>query len=162
MGSERSKIAKGKRLSLDKSLLFSCSVVSDSAIPWIAACQASLSFTISQCSNSYPLSWWCHPNISSSVVPFFSCPQSFPASGSFLKSQLFASGGQSIGDSISASVLPTIIQDWSPLGWTGWISLQSKDFQQSSPTPPFKSIDFSMLTFLYGPTLTSTWLLEKS
>ena len=114
------------------------------------------------CSNSCPLSQWCHPNISSSVVPFFSCPQSFPASGSFLMSQLFASGGQSIGDSISASVLPTIIQDWSPLGWTGWISLQSKDFQQSSPTPPFKSIDFSMLTFLYGPTLTSTWLLEKS
>ena len=77
-------------------------------------------------SNSCPLIWWCHPTISSSVVPFSSCLQSFPASGSFQMSQLFASGGQSVGVSASASVLPMIIQDWFPLGWTGWIFLQSK------------------------------------
>ena len=77
-------------------------------------------------SNSCPSSPWCHPTISSSVIPFYSCPQSFPASGSFQMSQFFASGGQSIGDSVSASVLPTNIQDWFSLGWTGWISLQSK------------------------------------
>ena len=77
-------------------------------------------------SNSCPLSQWCHPTISSSVVPFSSCLQSFPASGSFQMSQLFASGGQSIGVSASASVLPMNIPDWFPLGWTGGISLQSK------------------------------------
>ena len=77
-------------------------------------------------SNSSLLSRWCHPTISSSVVPFFSCLQSFPASGSVQMSQLFASGGQSIGVSASTSVLPVNIQDWFPLGWTGWISLQSK------------------------------------
>ena len=77
-------------------------------------------------SNSCPLSWWCHPAISSSVVPFSSCLQSFPASGTFPMSQFFASGGQSIGVSASASVLPMTIQDWFPLGWTGWISLLSK------------------------------------
>ena len=76
--------------------------------------------------NSCSLSWWCHPTISSSVDPFSSCPQSFPASGSFQMSQLFVSGGQSIRVSASASVLPMNIQDWFPLGWTGWISLQSK------------------------------------
>ena len=77
-------------------------------------------------SNSSPLSRWCHPTISSSVTPFSSCPQSFPASGSFQVSQLFASGGQSIGVSASASVPPMNTQDWFPLGWTGWISWQSK------------------------------------
>ena len=77
-------------------------------------------------SNSYPLGQWCHPTISSSVVPFSSHPQSFPASGSFQVSQFFASGGQSIGVSASKSVFPMTIQDWFPLGWTGWISLQSK------------------------------------
>ena len=76
--------------------------------------------------NPCPLSWWCHPTILSSVVPFSSCPQSFPASGSFQMSQLFTSGGQSIGVSASISVLPMNSQDWSPLGWTGWISLPSK------------------------------------
>ena len=76
--------------------------------------------------NPRPLSRWCHPTISSSVVPFSSCPQYFPASGSFQMSQLFASGGQSIRVSASTSVLPVNTQDWSPLGWTGWISLQSK------------------------------------
>ena len=81
-------------------------------------------------SNSCPLSRWCHPITSSSVVPFSSCPQSCPASGSFPMSQLFTSGGQSIGVSASASVLPMNTQDWSPLGWTGWISLQSKGFSR--------------------------------
>ena len=76
--------------------------------------------------NPCPLSRWCHPTISSSVVPFSSCPLSFPASGSFPMSQLFTWGDQSIGASTSTSVLPMNIQDWSPLGWTGWISLQSK------------------------------------
>ena len=76
--------------------------------------------------NPCPLSQWCHPTISSSVVPFSSCLQSFPASGSFQMSQFFAWGGQSIGVSASASVLPMNTQDWSPLGWTGWISLQFK------------------------------------
>ena len=74
-------------------------------------------------SNSSPLSWWCHPTISSSVVPFSSHLQSFPASGSFRMSQLFQSGGQSTGISASTSVLPMNIQDWIPLGWTSWISL---------------------------------------
>ena len=77
-------------------------------------------------SNSCPSSHWCHPAISSSVIPFYSCPQSLPASGSFPTGQLFSWGGQSIGVSASASVLPMNTQDWSPLGWTGWISLQSK------------------------------------
>ena len=77
-------------------------------------------------SNSHPSSWWCHPAISSSVVSFSSCPQSLPASGSFPMSQLFAWGGQSTGISALASVLPKNTQDWSPLEWTGWISLQSK------------------------------------
>ena len=76
--------------------------------------------------NPCPLSPWCHPTISSSVVPFSSCPQSFPASGSFQMNSLFASGGQTIGVSASTSVVPMNTQDWSPLGWTGWISLQSK------------------------------------
>ena len=76
--------------------------------------------------NPCPLSRWCHPTISSSVIPFSSSPQSFPASGSFQMCQLFASGGQIIGVSASTSVVPMNTQDWSPLGWTGWISLQSK------------------------------------
>ena len=78
------------------------------------------------CSNSCPSSQWCHPTISTSVVPFSSCPQSFPASGSFPMSQFFTSGGESIGVSASALILPMNIQDWFPLGWTGWISLLSK------------------------------------
>ena len=82
--------------------------------------------TTGACSNSCPWSRWCHPTISSSVIPFFSRLQSFLASVSFPMSQFFASGGQSIGVSASASVLPMNIQDWFPLGWTGWISLQSK------------------------------------
>ena len=106
-------------------------------------------------SNSHPLSWRCHPTISSSIVPFSSCPQSFPASGSFPMSQLLVSGGQSIGVSASTSILPMNIQDWCPLGWTGWISLQSKGLSRVFLTPQFKSINSLALSFLYSPTLTS-------
>ena len=105
-------------------------------------------------SDSCPLSQWYHPAISCAVVLFSSCPQSFPASGSFPMSQFFASGGQSIGVSASASVLLINIQDWFPLGWTGWISLLSNKLE-SSPTPQFKSINSSALSFFYSPTLTS-------
>ena len=94
--------------------------------------------------------------ISSSVIPFSSCPQSFLASGSFPMSQFFAAGGQNIGVSASALVLPMSIQDWFPLGWTSWISLQSKGYsQESSPTPQFKSFSSSALSFLYSRTHTS-------
>ena len=105
--------------------------------------------------NPCPSSQWCHPTISSSVIPFSSCPQYFPASGSFQMSQLFSSDSQRIGVSASTSVLPMNTQDWSPLGWTGWISLQSKDSQESSSTPQFKSINSSVLGFLHSPTLAS-------
>ena len=120
------------------------------------------SFSPRACSNSCPLGWWCHPTISSSVVPFSSCLQSFPASGSFLMSRLFSSGGQSIGASASASVLPMNIQNWFPLGLTGLISLHSMYSQESSPTPQFKSISSLALSFLYGPTLTSVHDYWKS
>ena len=110
------------------SVQFSCSVVSDSL--WPHELQHSRlpnpSPTPRAYSNSCPSNWWCHPTISSFVVPFSSHFQSFPASESFPMSQLFTSGGQSIRASASASVLPMNIQDWFPLGWTGWISLQSK------------------------------------
>ena len=105
------------------------SVVSDSLRPYELQ-HARLpcpSPTPGVCSNSCPSSWWCHPTISSFVVPFSSCLQSFPASESLPMSHFFTSGSQSIGVSVSASVLPMNIQDWFPLGWTGWISsLQSK------------------------------------
>ena len=95
--------------------------------PWTVACQDSLSFTISwNLLRFLSLEWWCHPTISSSVIPFSSHLQSFPPSGSFPMSQFFTSGGQSTGVSASASVLPMNIQDWFPLGWTGWISWLSK------------------------------------
>ena len=101
-------------------------------------------------SDSRALSQWCHPAISSSVIPFSFRLQSFPASGSFPMSQLFAWGGQSTGVSASASVLPTNTQDWSPLGWTG-----PRDSQESSPTPQFKSINSWALSLLHRPTLIS-------
>ena len=110
------------------SVQFSCSVVSDSLRlhePQHARPPCP-SPTPGVHRNPCPLSQWCHPTISSSVIPFSSCLQSFPASGSFPMSQLFASGGQSIGVLASTSVLPVNSQDWSPLGWTGWISLQFK------------------------------------
>ena len=110
------------------SVQFSHSVVSDSSQPREPqhARPPCPSPTAGVYPNLCPSSQWCHPTISSSVVPFPSYPQSFPASGSFQMSQLFASGGQSIGVAASASVLPMNTQDWSPLGWTGWISLQFK------------------------------------
>ena len=113
---------------VSSSVQFSRSVVSDSLPPHEPqhARPPCPSPTPRVYPNSCPLSQWCHPTISSSVVPFSSCLQSFPASGSFPMSQLFASGGQSIAVSASTSVLPMNTQDWSPLGWTGWISLQSK------------------------------------
>ena len=103
--------------------------------------------------NSCPLSQWCHPTISSSIVPFSSHLQSFPASRCFQMSQLFTSGGQSIGVSASTSVIAMIIQDCFPLGWTGWISLQSKGLSRVFSTPKFKSINSSTLSILY----TSAW-----
>ena len=121
-------IDSGRAQCLTYKVVQFCSVVSDSLWP------RGLKHTRPSCpsptprvySNSCLLSRWCHPTLSSSVIPFSSCPQSFPASGSFQMSQLFASGGQSIGVSASTSVLPMNIQDWSPLGCTGWIFLQSK------------------------------------
>ena len=110
------------------SVQFSRSVVSNSLRPheWQHTRPPCPSPTPGVYSNLCLLSWWCHPTISSSVAHFSSCPQSFSASGSFQMSQFFTSGGQSIGVSASASVLPMNSQDWSPLEWTGWISLQSK------------------------------------
>ena len=107
------------------------------------------------CSNSYPLSQWCHLTIPSSVVPFSSRLQSCPASGSFPMSQFFPPGSQSIGVSASASVLPMNIQGWFPLGLIGFISLQFKGLSRASPAPQFRSINSSALSFLYSPTLTS-------
>ena len=102
-----------------------------------------------------PLCQWCHPTILSSVVPFSFYLQSFPASRSFPMSRPFAWGGQSIGVSAPTSVLPMNTQDWSPLGWTGWISLLSKVSQESCPTSQFKSINSLAFSFLYSPTLPS-------
>ena len=97
------------------------------------------------CSNSYPSSWWCHPTMSSSVVPFSSHLQSFPASGFFPMSQFFASSSQSIG--VSASVLPMNIQDWFSLGWTGVSLCSRSDSQESPPTTQFESISFRCSAF---------------
>ena len=111
-------------------------------------------------SDSSPLSWWCYPTISSSVIPFFSHPQSCPASGSFQMSQLFTWGGQSIGVSASTSVLPVNTQDWSPLGWTGWISLQSKGLSRVfSNTTVQKHQFFSAQLSLQSNSHIHTWLL---
>ena len=107
------------------------------------------------CSNSCPLSQWCHPTISSSVILFSSCLQSFPASGSFSMSQFFASGGQNIGASALASVLPMNIQDWFSLGWTGWISLQSKGLSRVFSNTTVEKHWFFGALFFYGPTFTS-------
>ena len=113
-------------------------------------------------SDSRPSSWWCHPAISSSVIPFSSCPQSLPASGFFPMSQLFAWGGQSIGVSALVSVLPKNTQDWSPLEWTGWISLQSKGLSRVFSNTTVQKHQF------FGTQLSSqsnshihTWQLEK-
>ena len=134
------------------SVQFSHSVVSDSLQPHEPK---HTSPTPGVHPNLCPLCSWCHPIISSSVIPFFSCPQSFPASGFFQMSQLFASGGQSIGVSASTSALPMNTQGWSPLGWTGGSPCSPRDSQESSLTPQFKSINSSAVSFLYSPTLTS-------
>ena len=142
---------------LSNSVHFSQSVVSDSLRPHEPqhARPPCPSPTPRVYWNSCPSSRWCHPTISSSVVPFSSCLESFAASGSFPVSQLFAWGGQIIGVSASALVLPMNTQNWSALGWTGWISLQSKGFSSVFSTPQFKSINSLVLSFLYNPTLTS-------
>ena len=138
------------------SVQFSRSGMSDSATPWTAACQASLSITNSQSPpNPCPPSQWCHSIISSSVVPFSSGHQSFPASGFFQMSQLFASLGQSIGVSAWTSVLPMNTHDWSPLDRLVGSPCSPRDSQESSPSLQFKSINSSALSFLYSPTLTS-------
>ena len=145
------------------SVQFRCSVMSDSVTSWISACQASLSIpTPRTYPNSCPSRWWCHPTISSSVVPFFSHLQYFPASGSFPMCQFFASGGQSTGVSASPSVLPMNIQDWFPLGWTGWIFLQLKGLSRVFTNTTVQKHQF------FGAQLSSqsnshihTWLLEK-
>ena len=114
------------------------------------------------CPNSCPLIWWCYPTISSSITPFSFCLQSFPASRSFLMSQFFASGGQSIEASASVSVLPMNTQDWSHLGWTGWISLQSKGLTRVfSNTTVQKHQFFSAQPSLWSNSHIHTWLLEK-
>ena len=105
--------------------------------------------------NSCPLHRWCHPTISPTVIPFSSCPQSYLASGSFQMNQLFTSGGQSILVSASISVLPMNTQDWSPLGWTGWLSLQSKGFSRVFSNTTVQKHQFFELSFLYSPILTS-------
>ena len=120
------------------------------------------STTPGACSNSCPLSWWCHPTISSSVVPFLSRLQSFLESGSFQMSQFFTSGGQNIEVSASASVLPMNIQDWSPLEWTIWISLQSKGLSRVfSNTTVQKHQFFGTQLSLQSNSHIHTWLLEK-
>ena len=114
------------------------------------------------CPNSCPLIWWCYPTISSSITPFSFCLQSFPALRSFLMSQFFALAGQSIGASVSASVFPMNIWDWSPLGWTGWISLQSKGLTRVfSNTTVQKHQFFSAQPSLWSNSHIHTWLLEK-
>ena len=140
------------------SVQFSCSVVSNSLQlhELQHARPPCPSPTTRVHSDSRTLSQWCHPAISSSVVPFFSCPESLLASESFPMSQLFAWGGQSTGISALASFLPKKSQDWSPSEWTGWISLQSKGLSRVfSNTTVQKSINFLALGFLYSPTLTS-------
>ena len=144
------------------SVQFSRSVISDSLWPH-GLKQARLpcsSPAPRDCSSSYLLCHWCHLTISSSVVPFSSCVQSFPASGSFLKSQFFTSGGQSIGASASASVLPMNIQGWFPLGLTDLISLLSKG-QVFSSTTVWKHQFLGTQPFLLPSSHICTWLLEE-
>ena len=146
------------------SVQFSRSVVSDSLRPHESqhARPPRPSPTPRVYSNSCPSSRWCHPAISSSAVPFSSCPQSLPASGSFPMSQLLAWGGHSTGVSASASVLPMNTQDWSPLGWTGWISLQSKGLSRVfSNTTVQKHQIFGTQLSSQSNSHIHTWPLEK-
>ena len=146
------------------SVQFSRSVVSDSL--WLHSLQHARppcpSPTLRVYSNSCPSSRWCHPNISSPILPFSSCLQSFWASGSFQMTQFFASGGQSIGVSASISVLPMNIQDWSPLGWTGWISLQSKGLSRVFSNTTVQKLQFFCAQLsLWSNSHIHTWPLEK-
>ena len=146
------------------SVQFNCSVASDSL--WPLGPQHTRppcpSPTPGVYSNSCPLSRWCHPMISSSVAPFSSCPQFLPASGSLQMSQFFVSGGQSIRVSASTSVLPMKTQDWSPLGWTGWISLQSKGLSRVfSNTTVQKHQFFCIQLSSQSNSHILTWPLEK-
>ena len=146
------------------SVQFSRSVMSDSLPPHESqhARPPCPSPTPGVHSDSCPSNQWCHPAISSSVIPFSSCPQSFPASGSFQMSQIFASGSQSIGVSASTSVLPMNTQDWSPLGWTGWISLQFKGLSRVfSNTTVQKHQVFGAQLSLQSNSHIHIWLLEK-
>jgi len=145
------------------SIQFSCSVVFDSLWPHEPkhARPSCPSPTPGVHPNTCPSSWWCHPTISSSVVPFSSCPQSFPASGSFQMSQLFASGGQSIGISALASVLPMNTEDWSPLGWAGWISLQSKGLSRVFSNTTVQKHQFCAQLSSQSNSHIHTWPLEK-
>ena len=142
---------------------FSCTVMSDSL--WYHESQHARlpcpSTTPRVYPYSCPSSWWSHPAISSSVVSFSSCPQSLPASESFPMSQLFSWGSQSIGVSSLASVLPMNTQDWSPSGWTGWISLQSKGLSVFSNTTVQKHQFFSTQLSSQSNSHIHTWLLEK-
>ena len=145
-------------------LLFSHSVMSNSLRPHglLYARLLCPSLSPGVFSNSCPLSWWCHPTISSSVIPFFSCLQSFPASGSFPVNWLFASGGQSIGASASASVFAMNIQDWFPLGLTGLISFQSKELSGIFSSTTIQKDQFFDAQFsLWFNSHIHTWLLEK-
>ena len=140
------------------SVQVSCSVMSDSLSPHEPqhARPPCPSPTLGVHPNPCPSSQWYHPAISSSVVLFSSCLQSFPASGSFPMNQLFTSGSHIIGVSASASVLPMNTQDWSPLGWTGWISLQSsKGLSRIFSNTTVQNINSSALSFLYSPTLSA-------
>ena len=131
------------------------------ATPWTTARQASCpSPTPRVYPNSCPLNRWCHSTISSSVVPFSSCLQFFPASRSFPMIRPFASGGQIIGVSALASVLPMNIQDWFPLEGLVGSPCSPRDSQEFSPTPQLKSISSSALSLLYGPTLTSFFMVQ--
>ena len=143
-------------------LLFSHSIVSNSLWPHLlqhASKCPSLSPWV--CSNSCALSRWCHPTISSSVINFSSCSQSFPAPGSFPMSQLFPSGGQSIGVSASTSVLPMVIQDWFPLGLTGLISLESKGLSRVFSTAVQKHQLFGTQPYLCSNSHIYTWLWKN-
>ena len=138
------------------SVQFSCSIMSNSLRPYESqhARPPCPSPTPGVHSDSRPSSQWCHPVISSSVIPFSSCPQSFPASKSFPMSQLFIWGGQSTGVSALASCPPKNSQGWSPSEWTG-SPCSPRDSQESSPAPQFKSINSSALSLLHSPTFTS-------
>ena len=141
----------------DFSVQFSHSVMSNSLKPHETqhTRPPCISPTARDHSNPCPLIWWCHPTTSSSVIPFTSRPQSFPASGSFPMSQLFTSGGQSIGVSVSASVLPMNSQHWFPLGWAGWIYLQSKGLSRVFSNTTVQKHQFFSAQLSFSPTLTS-------